>query len=171
MTATGRRPRGSEAGEVWPERKLATLRPHLANAFVPIRNAGAVLKLAGTLGKSHERFWGGRVPITRLSPRPLVGFGWRRCLRGNPISPEGKIVACRLEPRQRRAQRIKARRQRIPVVFNGAPDCRCHRGQLVVREVKYWHGLAASQPLFIENVRPSAARRPYRRPSRTSSRS
>jgi hypothetical protein len=27
------------------------------------------------------------------------------------------------------------------VVFDGAPDCRCYRGKLVVGEVNYRHGL------------------------------
>jgi hypothetical protein len=29
----------------------------------------------------------------------------------------------------------------ILVVFDGAPDCRCYRGQLVGGEVNYRHGL------------------------------
>jgi hypothetical protein len=55
----------------------------------------------------------------------LVGFGWRRGLRGWRRSG-------RLEPRQGRAQRIKARRVGISVAFDDATDCRCYRGQLVV---------------------------------------
>ena len=47
----------------------------------------------------------------------------------------------RVEPRQRRAQGIKARRVRISVAFDDATDCRCHRGQLVVGEVNCRHGL------------------------------
>jgi hypothetical protein len=46
----------------------------------------------------------------------------------------------RVEPRQRRAQGIKARRVRISVAFDDATDCRCHRGQLVVGEVNCRHG-------------------------------
>jgi hypothetical protein len=45
----------------------------------------------------------------RLSPRSLVGFGWRRGLR----------LCGRLEPRQRRTQRIQARRMRKSVVLHG----------------------------------------------------
>jgi hypothetical protein len=47
----------------------------------------------------------------------------------------------RLEPRQRRAQRIKARRVGISVAVDDATDCRCHRGKLVGGEVNYRHGL------------------------------
>jgi hypothetical protein len=28
----------------------------------------------------------------------------------------------------------------ITVVFDGAPDCRCHRGELVGGEINCWHG-------------------------------
>jgi hypothetical protein len=85
----------------------------------------------------------------RLSPRPFVGFGWRRGLRlrvwlwgrrGGLLSSRrrslrGLSFACRLEPRQGRAQRIEARGVRIFVVFDDAADCRCYRGQLVGGEV------------------------------------
>jgi hypothetical protein len=47
----------------------------------------------------------------------------------------------RLQPRQRRAQRVKARRVGISVAGDDATDCRCHRGQLVVGEVNCRHGL------------------------------
>ena len=47
----------------------------------------------------------------------------------------------RLEPRQPRAQRIKARGVRTFVVFDGALDCRCYHGKLVVGEVNCRHGL------------------------------
>jgi hypothetical protein len=45
-----------------------------------------------------------------------------------------------VEPRQRGPQRIEARRARISVVFDEAPDCRCHRGELVVGKVNRRHG-------------------------------
>jgi hypothetical protein len=63
----------------------------------------------------------------RLSPRPLVDFGWRRGLRGRSWL-EGQR---RVEPRQRRAQRIQARGVGILVVLYEAPDGRGDRGQLV----------------------------------------
>ena len=69
-----------------------------------------------------------------LSPRPLGGSGWRRALgvRG--------WLRSRIELAQRRTQRIEARRVRKTVDGYGAPDCRCHRGKLVVGEVNCRHG-------------------------------
>jgi hypothetical protein len=68
-----------------------------------------------------------------LSPRALFGFGWRRCLRG-------WLWGRRVELSQCRAQRIEARGARKAVVFDGAPDGRRYRSELVVREVNCRHG-------------------------------
>ena len=70
----------------------------------------------------------------RLSPRPLIVFGVRRGLR------ERGWLCGRLELSQRRAQRIEARCVGKPVVFDGAPDGRRHRGKLVVGEIDCRHG-------------------------------
>ena len=48
----------------------------------------------------------------------------------------------RLEPRQRRPQRIQSRSVRIPVASDDTTNGRCHRGQLVVGEVNCRHGLS-----------------------------
>jgi hypothetical protein len=74
--------------------------------------------------------------LSRLSPCPLVGFSRRRGLRGRSWL-EGQR---RVEPRQRRAQRIQARGVGISVAFDEATDCRCYCGQLVVGEVNRRHG-------------------------------
>jgi hypothetical protein len=47
----------------------------------------------------------------------------------------GWLRGSRVEPRQRRAQRIQPRGVGILVVLYEAQDCRCYRGQLVVGEV------------------------------------
>jgi hypothetical protein len=60
-------------------------------------------------------------PAFLLFPRPIVGFGWRGLRR--------------VEPRQRRAQRVKPRRAGISVVPDAAPNRRRYRGLLVVGEV------------------------------------
>ena len=57
---------------------------------------------------------------------------------------------CRLQPRQRRAQRIQARRVGISVAFDEATDCRCDRGELVVREVNGRHDPGYNRPTFVQ---------------------
>jgi len=96
---------------------------------------------------------------TDLSPRPLVGFGGRRGLRsGLTLWPIGHDVGLwgrrRLEPRQRRAQRIEARGARKPVVFDGAPDRRRYGGVLVVGKINRRQGLA-SRPLSSKTLDPA----------------
>jgi hypothetical protein len=46
----------------------------------------------------------------------------------------------RVEPPQRRTQRIKPRRARKPVRLDDAPDCRGNSSELVVGEVNCRHG-------------------------------
>jgi hypothetical protein len=82
----------------------------------------------------------------RLSPRPLVGFGWRRGLRERSWLWRGFFQPRlswyevssfrRVELPQRRAQRIQARGERKSVRLDGAPDCRRYRGELVAGEGK-----------------------------------
>jgi hypothetical protein len=94
--------------------------------------------------------WPRKGVLKTLLPRPLVGLGRRRFLRrtiGRGLLSQPSVGAGsrlprrrRIEPRQGRAQRIKARRMGISIAFDDATDCRCHRGQLVVREVKCRHG-------------------------------
>jgi hypothetical protein len=83
-----------------------------------------------------------------LSPSALRRFGQRRgrfiwgrfSLRFGTRGLEILSGFRRVEPRQRRAQGIKARRVRISVAFDDATDCRCYRGQLVVGEMNCRHG-------------------------------
>lgn len=70
-----------------------------------------------------------------LAPRPLVGLGWRWGLR-----VRGWLWGRHVEPRQRRAQRIKPRGVGISVVCDAATDCRRHRGVLVIGKVNCRHG-------------------------------
>ena len=81
-------------------------------------------------------------PGRLLSPRPLVGFGWRGFLRrtlGRGLRVWGWLQR-RVEPRQRRAQRIKARGARKSVRLDGMSDCCGYGGELVVGEVNRRHG-------------------------------
>jgi hypothetical protein len=88
-----------------------------------------------------------------LAPRPPVGFGWRRSLRGRgwlrgrrgdffaeTLSLGGRGLLGRVEPRQRRARRIKAWSVGISVAFDDAADCRRHCSELVVRKSNCRHG-------------------------------
>jgi len=68
-----------------------------------------------------ERACGNGSPA-ELLPRALVGFGWRRGLRGRSWL-EGQR---RVESRQRRAQRIQAWGAGKAVVFDDATNCRCY---------------------------------------------
>jgi hypothetical protein len=84
-------------------------------------------------------------PGRLLSPRPLVGFGWRGFLRrtlGRGLRVWGWLQR-RVEPRQRRAQRIKARGARKSVRLYGMSDCCGYGGELVVGEVNRRHGGSA----------------------------
>jgi hypothetical protein len=121
--------------------------------------------------------------LRALPPRPLVGFGRRRGLRGRALAgPKGGWDICPdaaflaavfadvfwsgwdicpsvtahhrrcIQSRQRRAQRIKARRVRKSVAFDNATDCRCHRGQLVVGKVNCRHGPGYNRPKFVQQV-------------------
>jgi hypothetical protein len=87
-----------------------------------------------------------RITSLWLSPRPLVGFGWRRGLRGRRWL-EGQR---RVEPRHRRAQRIQAWGVGISVAFDDATDCRCYRGQLVGGEVNRRHSSGYNRPTFVQ---------------------
>ena len=83
-----------------------------------------------------------KVRLSRRTLPPVIAapacrLGWRRGLR-----LRGWLCG-RLKPRQRGAQRVEARGARKAVVFDGAPDCRCYRGELVGGEVNCRHGLAA----------------------------
>ena len=80
----------------------------------------------------------------RLSPRRLVGFGWRRGLYRRLLNAGRLWGRRRFKLSQRRAQRIETRSVRKPVVCNDLPDCRCCRGELVVGEVNRRHGAALS---------------------------
>ena len=74
--------------------------------------------------------------------RPLVDFGDRWFLRRTiyrALRQRGWLRG-RVELPQRCAQRIEARGVGKSVVFDGAPDCRCYRGELVVGEVNCRHG-------------------------------
>jgi hypothetical protein len=47
----------------------------------------------------------------------------------------GWLSGRRLELAQRRAQRVKPRGMRKPILVDGAPDCRRQRSKLIVAEV------------------------------------
>jgi hypothetical protein len=85
-------------------------------------------------GMKHRKGRDDEARPPRLSPRPLVSLGWGRGLR------ERGWLCGRLELSQRRAQRIEPRRVGKPVVLDGAPDCRCRRGEFVVGEINCRHG-------------------------------
>jgi hypothetical protein len=82
-----------------------------------------------------------------LSPRPVVGLGWRRGLRerGWPRCPRHRLALacqhdCLVQLRHRCTHRNEPRGVGEFVVFDGAPDCRRYRGKLVVGEVNCRHG-------------------------------
>jgi hypothetical protein len=83
----------------------------------------------------------------------VMRAGCRRPLRGRAW------LRRRLEPRQRRTQRVKARRVGISVFFDDAPDCRCHRSELVVGEVNCRHGPGYNRATFVQQGEGHAAAR------------
>ena len=72
---------------------------------------------------------------------PLVGLGGRRGLR-----ERGRLLSRRVQLAQRRAQWIEARRHRIPIGFDKAPDCRSYCSELVVGEANCRHVSSPPEP-------------------------